>query len=113
MHIIFPEYTQNGIPSIVLHFVDIRHGLHEFKKKRNIVRRRHIVLGVINEFPKNGMEQTQRQCRGETVGPIAWNVLIGLVLSEEEILRFPTIRRSLRLSLAAEFLPVLTYLVGG
>ena len=32
-------------------------------------------------------------------------------LSEEEILRFPTIRRSIRLSLAAEFLPVLTYLV--
>ena len=107
------EYAQNSIPSTVLHFVDIRHGLHECKKERNVVRRRHIVLSVINEVPKNGMEQTQRQCRGETVGPITWNVLIGLVLSGEEILRFPTIRRSVRLSLGAEFIPVLTYLVGG
>ena len=107
------EYAQNSIPSIVLQFVDIRHGPHEFKNKRNVVRHRHIVLSIINEFPKNGMEQTQRQCRGETVGPITWNVLIGIVLSGEKILRFPTIRRSIRLSLGAEFIPVLTYLVCG
>ena len=62
----FLEYAQNSIPSIILRFVDIRHGLYECKKEQSIVRRRHIVLGVINEFPKNGMEQTQRQCCGET-----------------------------------------------
>ena len=109
----FLENVQNSNLSTVLPFIDIRHGLHEFKKERNIVRRWHIVLGIINKFPKDGMEQTQRQCRGETVGSITWNLLIELVLSGEEILRFPTIRRSFRLSLAAEFLPALTYLVGG
>ena len=107
------EYPQNSILSTVLQFVDIRHGLHKFKKEQNIVRRQHIVLGVINEFPKNGMEQTQRQCCGESIGPITWNVLIRLALSWEEIFRFPTSRRSFRHSIGAEFLPALAYLVGG
>ena len=40
-------------------------------------------------------------------------MLIRVVLSRQEILRFPTVRRSIRLALAAEFIPVLTYLVGG
>ena len=102
------EYGQKSLPSSVLHFVDIRHGLHECEKELNAVRRRHMVLSVINKFPKNGMEQTQRQCSGETVGPITWYVSVGLILSVEERLRFPTIRRSFRLSLAAEFLPVPT-----
>ena len=66
VHPMFLEYAQNSISSIILRFVDIRHGLYECKKEQSIVRRRHIVLGVINEFPKNGMEQTQRQCCGET-----------------------------------------------
>ena len=106
------EYAQEGVPSTVLRFIDIRHSLHECKKELNVVRCWHVVLGVIDVFPKYGMEQTQWQCRGVTVGPITWNVFIDLVLSAEENLRIPTIRRSFTLSLAAEFLSIPTYLVG-
>jgi hypothetical protein len=101
------EYCQKSFLSIVLHFVDIRHGLHECKKEFSVVRRRHVVLGVIDEFPKSGMEKTQRQCRGASIGPITWYAPI-LVLSVKKLLRIPTSRRSFDLALAAEFLPGLT-----
>ena len=38
--------------------VDIRHGLGKCKREFKIVRRRHTVIGVINIFTKNRMEQT-------------------------------------------------------
>ena len=55
------EYGQKNFFSTVLQFVDIRHGLHKWKKELNVVRLWHEVLSVIEEFPKNGMEKTQRQ----------------------------------------------------
>ena len=102
------KYGQNSFPLIALPFVDIRHSLHECEKELNVVRRRHTVVGVIDIFPKNGMEETQRQRYGATKGPITWYVSVGVILSVEERLRFPTIRRRFSLSLAAEFLPVPT-----
>ena len=50
------EYGQKSFPSTVLHFVYIRHSLYECKKELNVVRRRQVVLGVIDVFPKNRME---------------------------------------------------------
>ena len=106
------KYVQEGVPSTVLCFIDIHHSLHEYKKELNVVRRWNVVLRVVDVFPKYGMEQTQWQCRGVTIGPITWNVFLNLILFAEERLRIPPIRRSFTFSLAAEFLSILTYLVG-
>lgn len=78
--------------------IGIHHILHKFKTELNVIRRQHIVLGVIDVFPKySGIEQTsQWQCCGATVGPITCTIFIGLALSASKHFRLPVISVSVR-----------------
>ena len=65
------EYSRKSSLSTILHVIDINHSLHKCKRELNVVRHRHVVLSIINVFPK---------C-GATIGPITWTVFISLALS--------------------------------
>jgi hypothetical protein len=70
--------------------VDIAHDRHEREKKWNVICGRYGILGVIDEFSKDGMKQSWWQGWGETGGAITWNACI-LLLRVMELLGIPSV----------------------
>jgi len=103
VHLMVLGYAQNGIPSTVLHFVDIRHGLHECKKERNIVRHRQIVLDRADSAA-----MPWGDCRADYMEFFDWGCIVWG--GKFEVSHHS---KELQTCACAEFIPVLTYLVGG